>query len=134
MGLGGRSMIVPNLHLEKTQTWKNPGKNPKNPKKPGFFGFFKILGFCPTLPAGLVVPRPSLRPLLSSGKTKDLEKTFFFLDNLFWRYPSRHHPAFLFRGHLKYLVLKNIWALTFSESLRLYTYIEHTEYWVYCSY
>ena len=40
-------MIVPNLHLEKTHTWKNPGKNPKNPKKPGFFGFFQDFGFLP---------------------------------------------------------------------------------------
>ena len=40
-------MIVPNLHLEKTHTWKNPGKNPKNPKNPGFFGFFQDFGFLP---------------------------------------------------------------------------------------
>ena len=40
-------MIVPNLHLEKTHTWKNPGKNPKKQKKNGFMVFFQDFGFLP---------------------------------------------------------------------------------------
>jgi len=40
-------MIEPNVDLEKTRTWKNPGKNPKILKKPGFFGFFQDFGFLP---------------------------------------------------------------------------------------